>query len=503
MPPLIRGHIMRLGKLYMSENRYKEAVLKLEKAITYRPEDKGAQFNLGVALRALGKREEALAVFRKILKMQDSHHSAREASGQILLKLRRYEEAYTEFAWIIRAFDQGQDYLENHLSDDTYAGACVGSVASLLGLGRFGDAQKAAQRALELPTLDDPARQSVQHFLDLAQRLSPMEVKLAKGGEPDSDDVATWRAWAQWLYEHKKAALAAARAYEGLLARKVPLSPPERFQAGFAAALTGFGVAADATMLSPDEKNAWRAKALAWLQAEQPKNVAGGNLLDAARTARAWQQDEELARAFSKSMLESLPAPEQGEWLKLWSEIIAVAALDQQVTLQEARALADRKEWAMSAASYAKILRDTANNEGEIWFEYAAVQLLAGDRDGYRKSCQHMLQTAGRGSMRAYHVARACTLAPDSVADAPEPGHLSAEELQYHRKQFWALTEVGCPAGQGKTRQASSAPFDAEHKSRTQTGRGRGQLAMAGSCSSRSRSARRGTTLVQKSRCLA
>ena len=243
-----------LGKLYVSENRFKEAVPLLEKAIKYRPQDKGAYFNLGVCLRELGKREEALAQFRMIVKIQDSHHTAHEASGQLLLKLRRYEEAYTEFTYIIRAFDQGQDSSENHLSDDTYSSACIGSVAALLGLGRFADAQKAAQLALELPTLDESARQAVQHFLDSAQRLSPVEAKLAKGGEPDSADVATRRAWAHWLYEHKKAAFAAARAYEGLLAKKAPLSPPERFQAGFAAALTGFGIAADATMLSHDEK---------------------------------------------------------------------------------------------------------------------------------------------------------------------------------------------------------------------------------------------------------
>jgi eukaryotic-like serine/threonine-protein kinase len=432
-----------LGKIFMSQNRFKEAVPMLEKAAAYRPDDKGAYFNLGVSLRALGKHEEALAQFRKIVKLQDTHFGARDASGQILLKLRRFEEAHAEFACIIRAYEAGQDSSENNLSDAAYSRACVGSVAALLGLGRFADAQLAAQHALELPTLDDLARQSVQHFLDLAKRLSPVEAKLAKGGAPDSADIATRRAWAQWLYEHKKAALAAAQAYEGLLAEKAPLTQPERIRAGFAAALAGFGLAADAATLSSDEKKAWRTKALVRLRAEQPKYVAAGNPLDAARIARNWQQDEELALVFSDAKIESLPAPERGEWRKLWSDITAVAALDPQATLQEARAFADRMQWAKSAAIYSKLLQNTANNDGEIWFEYAAVQLLAGDRDGFRQSCQHMLRTAERGNLRAFLAARACTLAPDSVTDSPAPGRLSAAELQFHRKEFWALTELG------------------------------------------------------------
>jgi tetratricopeptide (TPR) repeat protein len=432
-----------LGKIYMSENRFKEAVPMLEKAVAYRPDDKGAYFNLGISLRALGRHEEALAQFQKIVKIQDTHHGAHDVSGQILLKLRRPEEAYAEFAYIIRAYEAGQGSSENNLSDVIYSSACVGSVAALLGMGRFADAQMAAQRALELPILDEPARQSVQHFLDLARQLSPLEAKLAIGGAPDPSDVPTRRAWAQWLFEHKMAALAAAQAYEALLAKNVPLTPPERFRAGSAAALAGFGIAADATTLSPDEKNAWRMKALTWLRAAQPKYVAGGNPLDAARIARNWQQDEDLALVFSEAKIELLLAPEQGEWRKFWNDIAAVAALDPQAMLRDARAFAERTQWAKSAAIYSKLLQNTANHDGEVWFEHAAVQLLAGDRDGYRQSCQHMLQMAGRGNMRAYHVARACMLAPDSIADALAPGRLSAEELQCHRNQFWALTELG------------------------------------------------------------
>jgi tetratricopeptide (TPR) repeat protein len=432
-----------LGKIYMSEHRYREAVPLLEKAIQYRPDDKGAYFNLGVSLRELGRREDALAQFRTIIKLQDTNYGAREAAGQLLLKLGRYEEADAEFARVIRAFGEGQDSSERNLSDDTFSGACVGSVAALLGRGRFADALKAARRALDFPALDDPARESILRSQDLARQLSPVEAELAKGGAPASGDVERRRAWAQWLFEHKKGALAAARAYEGLLAGNARLSPHERFQAGIAAALAGFGIAADSTTLSADEKKAWRTRGLAWLRAERPKVVAAGDVSDAARAARAWQRNEHLALVCSDAKLELLPESERGEWRTLWSEVTALAARDPQAMLAEARALADRRQWANAAEIYSKLVQNAAQNEGEIWFERAAVQLLAGDRDGYRRSCQHMLQTVGRGGMRAYHAARAGTLAAQSVADAAAAERLSAEELHTYRKQYWALTELG------------------------------------------------------------
>jgi tetratricopeptide (TPR) repeat protein len=81
------------------------------------------------------------------------------------------------------------------------------------------------------------------------------------------------------------------------------------------------------------------------------------------------------------------------------------------------------------------------------------VQLLAADHSGYRQSCERMMMEAGHGPVRAYHAARACTLAADSVADAAAPARVSSTELGRHRTQFWALTEQGAldvRSGRGK-----------------------------------------------------
>jgi tetratricopeptide (TPR) repeat protein len=58
-----------------------------------------------------------------------------------------------------------------------------------------------------------------------------------------------------------------------------------------------------------------------------------------------------------------------------------------------------------------------------------------------------MIEAYGKaGGPRAYHVARACTLAPDAVAEASLPGRLAEEELQGSAHDFWSLTEQGALA---------------------------------------------------------
>jgi tetratricopeptide (TPR) repeat protein len=58
-----------------------------------------------------------------------------------------------------------------------------------------------------------------------------------------------------------------------------------------------------------------------------------------------------------------------------------------------------------------------------------------------------MIERCGKaGGPRAYHVARACTLAPDAVAEASLPGRLAEKELKDSGEEFWSLTEQGALA---------------------------------------------------------
>jgi tetratricopeptide (TPR) repeat protein len=83
--------------------------------------------------------------------------------------------------------------------------------------------------------------------------------------------------------------------------------------------------------------------------------------------------------------------------------------------------------------------------DGHFWFEYAAVLLLSGDQPGYARVRARMLEKkCGKAAdLRAYHVARAWSLAPVTVADATRLGLLAQDEFATYARTFWALMEQG------------------------------------------------------------
>jgi tetratricopeptide (TPR) repeat protein len=139
--------------------------------------------------------------------------------------------------------------------------------------------------------------------------------------------------------------------------------------------------------------------------------------------------------------LAKLPATERDEWRRLWADVDASLAAD---PLEQGRVFAARRDWARAADCYTKAIKGGATNDGHVWFEYAAVLLLSGDSPGYVRACASMIERCGKaGGPRSYHVARACTLAPDAVAEALVAGRLAEKELQASTRAFWSLTEQG------------------------------------------------------------
>jgi tetratricopeptide (TPR) repeat protein len=112
--------------------------------------------------------------------------------------------------------------------------------------------------------------------------------------------------------------------------------------------------------------------------------------------------------------------------------------------VEQGQGHAARREWAQAADCYARALKLRPTDDGHFWFEYAAVLLLSGDRPGYARACAHMIEAHGKErGLRPYHVARACTLAPDSVTDGAHPDRLAETELKASEQQFWSLTQQG------------------------------------------------------------
>jgi eukaryotic-like serine/threonine-protein kinase len=134
----------------------------------------------------------------------------------------------------------------------------------------------------------------------------------------------------------------------------------------------------------------------------------------------------------------------------------AIDHLQQAVDIEPESAWAQRglavahaagREWDQGAVGYARVLPHGQTDDGHLGFEYAALSLLSGDRPGYVRACAHMIERCGKaGGPRAYHVARACTLAPDAIAEASLAGRLAEKELEASAQEFWSWTEQGALA---------------------------------------------------------
>jgi tetratricopeptide (TPR) repeat protein len=167
--------------------------------------------------------------------------------------------------------------------------------------------------------------------------------------------------------------------------------------------------------------------------------------------------------------LAKLPDEERQQWQRLWADVSALVAAD---PLEQGRAFAARGDWTMAADCYARALKRIPTDDGHFWFEYAALSLLSGNRPGYEKACAHMIEKCGKAvELRSYHAARACTLAPDAVAEAAGPSRLAEKELRDAAKEFWSLTEQGALAYRAGRFQDAATLFEESLKADAKSGR--------------------------------
>jgi tetratricopeptide (TPR) repeat protein len=214
------------------------------------------------------------------------------------------------------------------------------------------------------------------------------------------------------------------------------------YGAAGAAVQAAAGTGSEKVPLGEAERADKRRQALAWLRAslEQTIKLRNDGKVEAGSLA-AWHTDPALASVRDPAALAMLPDAEREQWQRLWADVASAVAAD---PLEQGRLHAAHRDWAQAADCYARSLTRGPTDDGHFWFEYAALSLLSGDRSGYTRACAHLIDACGKnGGPRAYLVARACTLAPDAVADAEQPGRLAKTELDSHGGEFWSLTEQG------------------------------------------------------------
>jgi tetratricopeptide (TPR) repeat protein len=451
--------VFTLGLVFSMVHRPEEAIPFYSKVIEIDPGYVFAHCNLGFEYGRTKQFEKSAAAFRKALQLDPTSTLVHHGNGETLRNLGRHEEAIVEFEWIIRELEPGKNLSSEDFEggfDFMYRFARINLPDSLIALGRFADADAAIQRALDIPRLDESPRKALRQQFELCRRLAPVAAKMPEflAGREVPADIAAQQALAEWCYKYRRRAALAARLYGSLFAKQPALAKDleshNLYQAACAAALAGSGLGDEAGNLDDNAKTAFRNQALDWLKANLDvwtKRHRSGTPVDrtiAADAARQWQRNDDLAGVREPAELSKLPDHERVRWTKLWADVETLASSDPLIKLDQARLLVSRRQWSDAAEAYAQLIQNSATNEGEIWFECAAAQLLAGDRRGYRETCKRMLEGSPKvPRMRGYLVARACTLAPDSVDDAALLSQVSAKELQDAAKTFWSLTEQG------------------------------------------------------------
>jgi serine/threonine-protein kinase len=429
-----------LGHAQMRLERHDEAITAFRTATDLRPDHADARRLLARELMGVGRPGDAIAEIRTGIERYPVSDVFYRDLGTVLRKQGRADEA-------IAAFRKAAELLPQHPE------SWDGLAAVLLDRGQFAEARAAMERLLKLPATEVRRRAQRRRF-DFCEALLPFEsglpAILAGQGPPQSASARL--ALAEWCLKYRRLTATAAGFYETSFTAEASLADDleagYRFHAACAAALAADGVGEDATALDNQRRAALRRKAFDWLTAEYTawadRHRLGrpGDRTAAATAARAWQLDTDLAGVRDGPGLTRLPGDERQAWQALWADVAALAARDPVALFARARVQVAQREWTAAVASYAEGVALEPSDDGDVWFEYAAVQLLSGDREGYRRACAHMLaHCQPNGPMRLYLVARACTLAPGSTDDPELPGRVSRSELAGSPTAFWSLSE--------------------------------------------------------------
>jgi serine/threonine-protein kinase len=461
------------AEILFSHGRVEDAVVMGRKAAEIAPDVPEMHVFLGVVCAKTDRREEAVKAFRKVTELKAWQFMPEKWLAQELAAVGRRAEAIAVLQSAAErdpknvsfTFDAGR-LLRLHREPEAAARGFE-KAATTHGLipevweelagarldqGRFAEARAATERLLELPANDAErrARRRQLEFCDSLLAVADLPAVLA--GKERPTEASTLRALAEWCFKHKRLTATAAGFYGPAFTAQPSLAEDleaaDRLDAARAAALAGCGVGEDVAELGGEKRAALRTQALQWLTAEYTawaeRHRLGkpGQRTLAATAVRSWQRDDDLAGVRDEQALASFPTDERRAWQALWSSVAALAARDPVAKFDQARAHVARLEWRKAVTCYAEGFELEPTDNGDLWFEYAASQLLAGDRVGYRRTCAHMLGRCQQApQMSPYLAARACTLAPDSTDDPTQPLRLSAKELERNDAASWARTE--------------------------------------------------------------
>ncbi|MDB5319640.1 MAG: tetratricopeptide repeat protein kinase family protein [Phycisphaerales bacterium] len=421
-----------LGAVLLEMGRVDEAMDSCRKAVDIDPTFAEAQYNLGEALRSQGKPDEAIGHLREAIAINPKATEAYIALGVTLQSRNRLDEAVNLFKEAIRL--------------DPRNAVAHNNFATILRLqDRLDDAIAQFQEAVNIDPRYAIGQMNLGAALWVKGRLEEAIEHIQQAARLDLPDADAQRFLCEHLYGAARAAV-----------------------------LETLGHRVGKPMLDETARANLRLRALDWSRASLKLGIKlVNNGQGQASSLATWQTEPALAIVREPGELAKLPDAERGQWQRFWADVAAEIATD---PVRQFREGAAQRDWAGAASAYARRLERGPMNDGQFWFEYAAVQLLSGDRPGYRAACMQLIERCGKpGGARAYHVARAGTLAAAAADGAPADATLFARlaqsELRQNAKQFWSLTEQGALAYRAGRFEESVPLFEQSLKADAHPGR--------------------------------
>ncbi len=149
-----------LAQALFSADDYRGAIEAYNAYLARAPHDINARCNLGIALLAVDRAEEAIAVLQRNIEVDPNHVASRVNLATALFDLRRPDAALVH-AQHAATLEPSSAERHNFL----------GRVYAVMG--RFGDAQQAFQRALQLDPAYTPARDNLTRLGQFVRSLGP------------------------------------------------------------------------------------------------------------------------------------------------------------------------------------------------------------------------------------------------------------------------------------------------------------------------------------------
>ncbi len=454
-----------VGTALQRQGQVDEAMAEFRRAVEFEPDGAPARFQLGTCLEAMGRLDEAMAEYRRVIELDPKGAPGHHQLGVCWQAMGRLDKAMAEYrraieldpksvaphfqlgvCWQARdRFDEAIAEFRRLIELDPLRGLGHDSLAeALLRSGRFAEARAAVRRGLDVLPAEEPLRPTLQKKLEMCERMLALDARLPALLQRKDRSIAAEQLDLARSYRYHGRPEAAAGLYAAAFASRPELADDLEARDRYHAACAAARAAAAEARLDGPRCAGLRRQALAWLQADlalRARLPQGSKSV--GRPPTYWQTEPALANVSDPAALARLPDDERQQWGRFWADVAERLA----DPLEQSRSHAAARQWDKAAAGYARSLTRGQTDDGHFWFEYTALLLLSGDRPGYVRACAHMIERCGKeGGPRAYHVARACTLSPDTVIDTSPPGRLAEKELKESGREFWSLTEQGALA---------------------------------------------------------